>query len=463
MFRPKYVFSGTRLWIIFAFATLLGVLTRADALPRVQVAWDPNPESNIAGYRIYWGPIGGAETNSTDVGFATTGAITDLDFETTYFFFVTAYNFFGLESDPSAVLEYTTPQPRSPRIMSPPLATEVDLGAEFYHLVVAEGSSHMSFTAFGLPPGISVLQDGTIGGVPTAPGTFSGVISVANGILPNDTQSFTITVREAIVAPSPDPPVITSDVPPSIAVVGRDYEHVVLATGSGPITFRAEGLPPGLAIAPTGTISGVPTTEGVFTGYVSATNDAESDAEQSFSITVLGEPAPISLIVETNLIAISPVEFQLPARIEGTLSSKATIDWHQIAGWRVTLENASTIAPIVRLEVPSQYRFKVEVRSGEQVEVGEINVRLIEAAPDPDQNSPLQLEPPQFFFDGTMLFWDSRENAVYHIGLKRDLSLPYWFLIQSDIQSFGSDYTYWVDDSTELLGSGFYTIFEERN
>ncbi len=74
----------------------------------VRVAWDPNPESNIQGYRIYYGRSAGGVTNVLDVGNQTTGAITNLAYSTPHFFYVTAYNTFGLESDPSEVLTYTT-------------------------------------------------------------------------------------------------------------------------------------------------------------------------------------------------------------------------------------------------------------------------------------------------------------------------------------------------------------------
>jgi len=77
--------------------------------PSVRVAWDPNPESNIQGYRIYYGQSGSGSTSMIDVGNQTTGAVTNLAYSTPYFFYVTAYNNFGLESDPSESLAYTTP------------------------------------------------------------------------------------------------------------------------------------------------------------------------------------------------------------------------------------------------------------------------------------------------------------------------------------------------------------------
>jgi hypothetical protein len=79
------------------------------AAPSVRVAWDPNPEANIEGYRIYFGQAGSGSTSVLDVGNQTTGTVTGLAYSTSYVFYVTAYNTFGLESDPSESLAYTTP------------------------------------------------------------------------------------------------------------------------------------------------------------------------------------------------------------------------------------------------------------------------------------------------------------------------------------------------------------------
>ena len=108
--------SGRLLLALFVF---LVVTHRALAVEAVQITWDPNPEDNIAGYRIYYGQIGNGVTNIVEVGQATIGSVTNLDFSTTYFFYVTASNTFGLESDPSEVLLHTTrPPPSTPRPLS---------------------------------------------------------------------------------------------------------------------------------------------------------------------------------------------------------------------------------------------------------------------------------------------------------------------------------------------------------
>ncbi|HAV64247.1 MAG TPA: hypothetical protein DCY13_18005 [Verrucomicrobiales bacterium] len=96
-------------WLL-TLTILIALLLSAEATAgvSVRVAWDPNPENNIAGYRIYHGVVGLGQTNVLDVGPVTTGTVTNLAFTTPHWFFVTAYNTFALESDPSEVLFHTT-------------------------------------------------------------------------------------------------------------------------------------------------------------------------------------------------------------------------------------------------------------------------------------------------------------------------------------------------------------------
>ncbi len=74
------------------------------------LAWNPNPEPDIAGYKLFWG-----ETNATpttiDVGKVTQADVDDLVQGRTYRFYLTAYNTAGLESNPSAAVIYTQSGP----------------------------------------------------------------------------------------------------------------------------------------------------------------------------------------------------------------------------------------------------------------------------------------------------------------------------------------------------------------
>ena len=75
----------------------------------VTLAWDENPEQDIAGYILRWGFTSGEYTSSTDVGNHTRLTVPNLVTGATYYFVVSAYNESGLEGDPSTELAYMVP------------------------------------------------------------------------------------------------------------------------------------------------------------------------------------------------------------------------------------------------------------------------------------------------------------------------------------------------------------------
>jgi hypothetical protein len=68
----------------------------------LDLAWDPNQEPDLAGYRIYYGICPGEYLNFVDVGLTTTYRLDDLLEETTFYVTLTAYDEAGNESDFSA-------------------------------------------------------------------------------------------------------------------------------------------------------------------------------------------------------------------------------------------------------------------------------------------------------------------------------------------------------------------------
>ncbi len=69
--------------------------------------WDPNPEANVAGYRVYIGSHTREYNTVIDVGLATQKLLESLEPERSYYFAVTAYDSDGLESDFSDEVTYT--------------------------------------------------------------------------------------------------------------------------------------------------------------------------------------------------------------------------------------------------------------------------------------------------------------------------------------------------------------------
>ena len=110
MSRISFLFFVLFLGItLFLFPILPGPLAvrHADAAS-VTLAWDPNNEPDLAGYRLYYGKASGTYKSVIDVGNQTTYTISGLEDGKTYYFAVTAYDEFG-KSDFSSELRYPEP------------------------------------------------------------------------------------------------------------------------------------------------------------------------------------------------------------------------------------------------------------------------------------------------------------------------------------------------------------------
>jgi len=88
----------------------------------VTLAWDQNPESDIAGYKVHYGTSTRNYDYSVNAGNYTSCTISGLQEGTTYYFAVTAYVSQMIESDFSEELAYTiqlSPQPSNSMISDP--------------------------------------------------------------------------------------------------------------------------------------------------------------------------------------------------------------------------------------------------------------------------------------------------------------------------------------------------------
>jgi hypothetical protein len=96
--------------IFFLFPLVFSplLIQHADAA-LVTLAWNPNSEPDIAGYRVYYGRALGNYQSVIDVGNQHTCSISDLEDGRAYYFVVTAYDLLGRESDFSSELRYPEP------------------------------------------------------------------------------------------------------------------------------------------------------------------------------------------------------------------------------------------------------------------------------------------------------------------------------------------------------------------
>jgi len=106
---------GMLLWMFLLVTVLFGPGMAAAQTMNVTLAWDPNKESDLAGYRIYWSLTSGTYTATTraEIPLASLAdrthpqfTVTGLDNTKKFYFVATAYDTEGKESAYSNEVSY---------------------------------------------------------------------------------------------------------------------------------------------------------------------------------------------------------------------------------------------------------------------------------------------------------------------------------------------------------------------
>ncbi|NPV89256.1 MAG: hypothetical protein HPY50_00590 [Firmicutes bacterium] len=144
-------------------------------------------------------------------------------------------------------------------------------------LEASGGAGGYTWSAIGLPPGLSISGSGEITGTPTAGGRFNVEITV--------TDSDHISVAEDFLLYITDLDITTTSLPRGLA--GEPYNATVEASGgAGSYTWSASGLPAGLNISSSGQITGIPTEGGSFSVEITVTDSDHIGAVATFLLYI---------------------------------------------------------------------------------------------------------------------------------------------------------------------------------
>ncbi len=144
--------SNHRFWAwIIAIPFLIvvaGVSVDASA-GQATLTWNPNTESDLAGYKLHYGTASGNFTVHLDVHNVTTYTVTGLTNGQTYYFAATAYDASGCESGYSNQVSYTVPTtngaPSTPATPTGPSSALVNAAASFSTSATDPNSDSLTF------------------------------------------------------------------------------------------------------------------------------------------------------------------------------------------------------------------------------------------------------------------------------------------------------------------------------
>jgi len=113
-FRLFRFLRSVSLCLLSLILILFQLATNANSA-QVTLAWDPNTEPDVAGYKIYYGLLSGQYSDSVDVGNQTSCTLSNLQDGNTYYLAATTYDIEGYESDFSNEVVFNAPA-NPPRI-----------------------------------------------------------------------------------------------------------------------------------------------------------------------------------------------------------------------------------------------------------------------------------------------------------------------------------------------------------
>jgi hypothetical protein len=184
--------------------------------------------------------------------------------------------------------------PVPPTITTPSLPNGA-VGQAYNQTVQATGGTGAltwSIVAGTLPQNLSLNPPtGVISGTPTAAGTSTFTVRVADTAGQADTQTLSI-----LIIPSTPPNITTTTLPGG--TVGQPYSQALQATGgTGARIWSLSGgsLPANLALNQDGTISGTPTNTGTSNFTVRVTDAISQSDTQPLSVMISAAGSPLTI------------------------------------------------------------------------------------------------------------------------------------------------------------------------
>ncbi len=159
--------------------------------------------------------------------------------------------------------------------------------------VLPAGSYTFSIVGGTLPSGITLnAATGLISGLSTVPGTYNIKVQVQKPSC-SSTRDLSIAINCAVISLNP------ATLPGG--QIGSFYSQAITATPPGSYSYSVSGtLPSGLALQPTGVLSGVPNANGTFNFTVTATGAYGCAASRAY--TVIIEPGSCPIITLSSVL-----------------------------------------------------------------------------------------------------------------------------------------------------------------
>jgi hypothetical protein len=158
--KPRWIGAMCNMWIhllrrgLYAFL-IFALVSQSDAAG-VKLRWQPNPESDLAGYRVHYGTKSDEYEHKIDVGKQTEHRLDNLQESVVYYFSLTAYDQTGNESPYSNQVSFKLGDTTPPLIASVAPLSLTEIQVRFSETVEAASANLAS--NYQIADGPKVLQ-----------------------------------------------------------------------------------------------------------------------------------------------------------------------------------------------------------------------------------------------------------------------------------------------------------------
>ncbi len=359
----------------FLFGSWLALALQLPALATqsVTLVWNPNTDTNVAGYRIYYGTVSQNYTNVVTVGNVTNTVISGLADATTFFFAATTTDAAGDESAFSNEASFSTAaavvvnQPPTLNSLTNVIVYKnaglqtialsgITSGSptENQVLKVTSTTSNASLTGTPTVTYTSPNSTGTLVFKPSATltGSCKITVTVNDGGTSNNiiAQTFSVTV---VAPPNPNTPKFAQPLTNSVATVGQTTALSAVVTGKAPFRYQWKFNGKNLATATSATLKlkNIKTSQaGSYSVTVSNAYGSTNSGNVLLSVLAVSTPlkqltsasvSPVTVVAAT-LTSARQTNGQFAFLVTGTVGSNYVVQASSdMKNWSVVMTNAA--------------------------------------------------------------------------------------------------------------------------
>ena len=152
------------------------------------------------------------------------------------------------------------------------------------------GDTSLSYSASGLPSGVSMNSSRSVSGTPTASGMGTATVTVSDDDGDTATLSFDWSVAADLMPTFGTSSVSAKSWKENAAITA--FTVPVATGGDTPLSYSASGLPAGVSMNSSRSVSGTPTASGMGTATVTVSDDDGDTATLSFDWSVAADLMP---------------------------------------------------------------------------------------------------------------------------------------------------------------------------